>query len=101
MLPGVEETIITTEPSRPAGSMGRFNRWDTPWINPKLIVGVTMIAMIVLLGLLGRVFWDENLAFVASGPLSQPPVGLTNLRGEVGTWAHPLGTENAAATCSP
>ena len=75
--------------------MGRFNRWDTPWINPKLIAGVTMIVLIVLLGLLGRVLWDENLAFVGSGPLSQPSVGVTNLRGEVGTWTHPLGTENS------
>jgi peptide/nickel transport system permease protein len=95
IVPGVETTIITPGPSRRAGSMGRFNRWDTPWFNPKLIVGVTMIALIVLLGLLGRVFWDENLAFVGSGPLSQPPVGVANLRGEVGTWDHPLGTENA------
>jgi peptide/nickel transport system permease protein len=95
IAPGVETTITAEEPSRPAATMGRFNRWDTPWINPKLIVGVTMIAIIVMLGFLGRVFWDEGLAFVGSGPLSQPPPGFTNLRGEVGTWDHPLGTENS------
>jgi len=75
--------------------MGRFNVWDTPWLNPKLIIGAAMVAMIILLGLLGRVFWDADLAFVATSPLSQPPPGFTNLRGETGTWAHPLGTENA------
>lgn len=76
-------------------SMGRFNRWDTPWLNTKLIVGVSIIAAILLLGIIGRLFWDTNLAFTASSPLNLPPPGFVNSRGQVGTWEHPLGTENS------
>src|SRR5690242_4462245 len=76
--------------------MGRFNRWDTPWFNTKLIAGLTIIALILLLGLVGRLFWDTKLALTGYSPLNLPPVGFTNtLSGEVGTWEHPLGTEGS------
>jgi peptide/nickel transport system permease protein len=76
--------------------MGRFNRWDTPWINSKLISGAIVIGLILLVGVLGRVFWNTNLAFTGSSPLNLPPVGFTNtLTKQVGTWEHPLGTENS------
>jgi len=81
---------------RVAKRMRRFNRWDTPWINPKLIAGLIIIALILLLGILGRLFWDVNLAYSGASPLNLPPVGVTNsLTNEVGTWEHPLGTENS------
>jgi peptide/nickel transport system permease protein len=79
-------------------TMGRFNKWDTPWMNPKLVIGLFIISLIILLGVLGRVFWDTSLALTASSPPDLPPVGfsVTTLRGErVGTWDHPLGTENS------
>ena len=60
--------------------MGRFNRWDTPWFNPKLLTGVAVIAAILLLGLLGRFFWDTNLAYTGSSPLNLPPVGPRRVR---------------------
>jgi peptide/nickel transport system permease protein len=75
--------------------MGRFNRWDTPWLNRNLIIGASIIGLILLAGVLGRVFWDENLAYATSSPLNLPPVGFENLRKQVGTWEHPLGTENS------
>jgi peptide/nickel transport system permease protein len=75
--------------------MGRFNRWDTPWLNGKLLTGIIIIGAILLLGVLGRLFWDTNLAFTASSPLNLPPPGFVNSRGQVGTWEHPLGTENS------
>jgi peptide/nickel transport system permease protein len=75
--------------------MGRFNRWDTPWLNTKLLIGVGIIGTILLAGILGRVFWDTNLAFTATSPLNLPPPGFVNSRGQEGTWAHPLGTENS------
>jgi peptide/nickel transport system permease protein len=75
--------------------MGRFNRWDTPWLNKKLLSGVAIIGTILLLGILGRLFWDTNLAFTASSPLNLPPPGFVNSRGQEGTWEHPLGTENS------
>jgi len=75
--------------------MGRFNRWDTPWINPKLLSGAALIAAILLLGVLGRIFWNTDLALTGSSPLNLPPVGFTSTRNLVGTWDHPLGTENS------
>lgn len=75
--------------------MGRFNRWDTPWLNTKLLIGFFIIAAILLMGILGRLFWDTNLAFTGSSPLNLPPPGFVNSRGQEGTWEHPLGTENS------
>lgn len=75
--------------------MGRFNRWDTPWLNAKLVGGVTIIALILLAGLIGRFTWNTDLAFSGKSPLNLPPVGFTNTRGQEGTWEHPLGTENS------
>ena len=79
----------------PAKRMGRFNRWDTPWFNPKLLSGLALIMAILLLGVLGRIFWNTDLAYTGSSPLNLPPVGFTSARGLVGTWEHPLGTENS------
>jgi peptide/nickel transport system permease protein len=77
-------------------TMGRFNQWDTPWLNGKLLSGFFIISLIVMLGVLGRVFWDTDLALTGSAPLNLPPVGFYyELRDSVGTWDHPLGTENS------
>ncbi len=79
-------------------TMGRFNKWDTPWMNPKLITGLCVIGLVITLGVLGRIFWDTSLALTASAPPDLPPVGFSveTLRGErLGTWDHPLGTENS------
>ena len=76
--------------------MGRFNRWDTPWFNSKLIAGAAIIGIILLMGIVGRIFWDTNLAYTGTSPLNLPPVGFTNtLTKQVGNWEHPLGTENS------
>src|SRR4051794_27798551 len=77
--------------------MGRFNRWDTPWLNTKLLLGVAIIVTILLFGILGRVFWDTRLALTGKSPLNLPPVGITTTLGgtATGTWAHPLGTESS------
>ncbi len=87
-----------TAEAEPKQTMGRFNQWDTPWLNTKLISGVIIVSLVVLLGVLGRIFWDEDLALTGSSPLNLPPVGFTytTLRGELeSSWEHPLGTENS------
>ncbi|MHB8625869.1 MAG: ABC transporter permease [Aggregatilineales bacterium] len=84
--------------ARTPKQMGRFNRWDTPWLNTKLVVGASIIALILLFGLVGRVVWNPKLALTGYSPLNLPPVGLTTSVGGqdlVGTWAHPLGTESS------
>ncbi len=90
-----DDAIRATFKRAPAKIMGRFNRWDTPWLNSKLIAGVTIIGAILLLGLVGRLFWNTDLAYTASSPLNLPPPGFVNSRGQEGTWEHPLGTENS------
>ncbi len=47
-----------------------------------------MILVVVLIGLLGPLFWDTSLAYVASSPRNLPPAWV-----EGGQPAHPLGTE--------
>ena len=74
----------------------RFNRFDNPWFNPSLIIGVSLILFILLGSFVGRATWDTDLAFVGSAPLKLPPVGIsrTTIRGTTeGTWEHPLGTD--------
>ena len=71
----------------------RMKRFDNPWRNPKLIWGICLLLSIVALGLLGRMFWDVEMVFTGSGMPRQPPVGFENMRGQIGSWAHPLGTD--------
>ena len=88
------QTATETETNEPQQTMGRFNRWDTPWLNPKMIAGVVILGAIFLGGLLGPLFWDTELAFARSSPRNLPPVGFENWRGQPGTWEHPLGTDD-------
>ncbi|GAB5446304.1 ABC transporter permease [Gymnodinialimonas sp.] len=71
----------------------RMRRFDNPWLNPKLIWGAGLLLGIIALGILGRFFWDTDLVFTGAGMPRQGPVGVENIRGQVGTWAHPLGTD--------
>ncbi|MEO0664241.1 MAG: ABC transporter permease [Pseudomonadota bacterium] len=71
----------------------RLKRFDNPWLNPKLLWGAGILLGIIALGLPGRVFWDPELVFVGSGLPRQTPIGFENIRGQAGTWAHPLGTD--------
>lgn len=74
----------------------RFNRFDNPWLNPKLITGAFLILLVLGGALIGQFLWDADLALVGSSPLKVPPAGVshTTLRGTtVGSMAHPLGTD--------
>jgi peptide/nickel transport system permease protein len=66
------QTAETTS-NAPPKKTKRFNRFDSPWLNSRLIIGVTMVGFVVLLGLLGPMFWDTKLALVSSSPLNLPP----------------------------
>lgn len=68
----------------------RFNRWDSPWLNPKLLVGAGMVLFIVLLGLLGPLFYDATRARAAQVPLNRPPFWIA----PGGSLRYPLGTES-------
>ncbi len=73
----------------------RLKRFDSPWMNPKLLTGAGIIVGILLFGLLGRLLWNPDLVFIGSAPLNLPPLGFENLRGETGVSAHPLGTQSS------
>ena len=73
----------------------RMKRFENPWMNPQLLWGVGILLAIVIVGLLGRVFWDPDLVFTGSTPLKLPPVGFENLRKQPGVWDYPIGTDGA------
>lgn len=73
----------------------RLNRWDSPWLNLKLLAGLAMVLAVVLLGVVGPWFWDVTLARVASSPLNLPPVWIHDPTFPPPSPAHPLGTESS------
>jgi peptide/nickel transport system permease protein len=86
-------TATTPEETAPRKAR-RINLWDYPWLNPKLVVGASVVALIILVGLVGPLFWDVTLARVGTSPLNLPPFWVQN-QDPAGTTAHPLGTDNS------
>ena len=88
-------TAETTAPPKKR-FFARWNRWDSPWLNPRLIIGTGMLLFIILFGVLGPLFWDIKLARVASSPLNIPPIWVKNAPAHFPPPdpAHPLGTES-------
>jgi peptide/nickel transport system permease protein len=88
-------TDVIQEVAIPKASIG-LNRWDSPWLNPKLIGGLLLVMFVVLLGVVGPLFWDITLARVASSPLNLPPVWVKDapVFFPPPDPAHPLGTES-------
>ncbi|WP_424969827.1 ABC transporter permease [Dinoroseobacter sp. S76] len=78
-----------------AAPVSRFNRFDNPWFNPKLLWGVGILLVIILGGIIGRMVWDTDLVFTGSTPLKLPPLGFENLRRQEGVAEFPLGTDGA------
>ena len=73
----------------------RVSRWESPWLNAKLLVGLAMVLSMALLGVVGRLFWDVRLAHAASSPLNLPPVfARAGPNFPPPDPAHPLGTES-------
>jgi len=71
-----------------------LSRPRSPWLNAKLIAGTLMISAVLLLGLLGPLFWDVSLAQVGSSPLNLPPIWVNDPMFPPPDPAHPLGTES-------
>jgi peptide/nickel transport system permease protein len=67
------QSVTTGEPQvQPHKKVG-INRWDSPWLNAKFLVGLSMVLFIMLMGPIGRLFWPETLSYPASSPLNLPP----------------------------
>ena len=71
-----------------------MSRASNPWFSPFLIIGAAILLGLILFSAIGSLVWDTDLVFVGSGPLRQAPAGFENLRGQLGTWEHPLGTQS-------
>lgn len=50
-----------------------MNRWDSPWLNPKFLIGLGMVLLVASMSLIGPLIWDTDLSRVASSPLNLPP----------------------------
>jgi len=85
----------TAEQAVPRKAAG-INLWDYPWLNPKLLIGATLVILIVIMGLIGPLLWDVTLARVGTSPLNLPPfwVKESDLHPPSHP-AHPLGTDNS------
>jgi peptide/nickel transport system permease protein len=84
----VDPTTVTQIQEQTDVPTGR--RASSPWTNPKLVTGASMVAGVLLLTGIGHAVVDTTLARAASSPLNLPPFWLSG-----GTLAHPLGTENS------
>jgi len=69
--------------------------WNTPWFNVKFIAGSVMVLSILLIALLGPLFWNVELARVGSAPLNLPPFWASHPAFPPADIAHPLGTESS------
>jgi peptide/nickel transport system permease protein len=81
--------VLTTATEAVPAPPAEARRWSSAWLNTKLVAGVVMLAAIILLGIVGPLFWSPDLARLASAPLNLPPFWVAG-----GQLAHPLGTEN-------
>ena len=64
------ETLATAAPRK----VSRLNRFDSPWLNPKFLIGLGMVLVIVLMTAVGPLIWETRLALPASSPPEPPPV---------------------------
>jgi len=89
-------TTITAAEALPIKKTGLLNRWDSPWLNSKFVIGGAIIVFIILMRVLGSLVWDISMATAASAPLNIAPLWITESPGPAilpGDIAHPLGTE--------
>lgn len=88
---------MTGVPGSRAGQVEawRMRRFESPWMNPKLFWGAGLLLAIVALGIIGRLFWNLDLAYTGAAPLKLPPIGFENLRGQEGAWTYPIGTDGS------
>jgi peptide/nickel transport system permease protein len=81
-------STVDAAPGKQPARAVKLNRWDSPWLNPKFILGLSMVLFVALMGVIGPLFWDTTLARVASSPQNLPPpwapgYGELTLRGAV------------------
>ncbi len=66
-------SATSADPTPQPTSTLKVKRWDSPWLNPKFLIGFSMVLIVALMGVIGPLFWNENLARVASSLQNLPP----------------------------
>ncbi len=93
-------TAMTAAQGQPPPKATRAKRWDSPWLNGKLITGSIMVLSVIILPLIGPLFWDVNQARVGSAPLNIQPFVYNWITADTPKGllppdsAHPLGSES-------
>ena len=87
-------------PEQDKGQAKRLNRYDSPWLNAKFIVGTVMVVSIVLMGLVGQLFWRVE-AFLSGLVAAEPAAAWAPGYGEIRTQAEVEAAKAAAATPTP
>ncbi|MCJ7700949.1 MAG: ABC transporter permease [Anaerolineales bacterium] len=64
--------VATAETTTKTTAKG-MKQWDSPWLNPKFLVGLGMVLFMASMAIWGPIVWDTKLARVASSPLNLPP----------------------------
>ncbi len=76
----------------------RLNRWDSPWLNKKLLAGTFIVVLIIAVGFVGPWLWDTSMATVGSAPINIVPAWVEadpRLGFKDATVEHPLGTDSS------
>lgn len=88
----LDQTPAVHEPT------ARAARWDSPWLNAKLIGGLVLLVLIASVEFVGPLFWDSKLALIGSSKTNIVPIWITEVDKRQGFKAadpsHPLGTES-------
>jgi peptide/nickel transport system permease protein len=74
-----------------------FGRWNSPWLNGKLLLGLAILLAMVSIEFVGPLFWNPKLAFIGAAPTNTVPIWVEGVPGRIfkpANPAHPLGTES-------
>lgn len=66
-------TANAAQQTAPMRRSGWLNTWNSPWLNPKFLIGLFLVLFVASMALWGPLVWDVTLARVASAPLNAPP----------------------------
>lgn len=98
------DAVSVGGPSKTKAKAKKLNRFDSPWLNAKFIVGTIMVVSVALMGIVGQLFWPVKLSYPASSPLNLPPAwapGYGEIRTQAEVEALKAAAEAAKATPTP
>jgi hypothetical protein len=75
-----------------------LRKWDSPWLNGKLLWGLIILLAVISIEFVGPLFWDTKLALIGAGRTNVVPIWVepdVRLGFKQPDPAHPLGTLSA------